>query len=363
LGDEKELELMPMSTASDELTLTTDAMQEYVGQSFVTALHTKTGYRDFLASISQADTRYIATVEGVKRPVVKNFTKTLTKGAKLNETLSVTAHPSAVTYSCKNLPAGVTVANGKITGTIAKTGTHKATCTPKNAVGTGSAFTITLTVKEPTTTNATSAKTLRIPIPKENGLIFQILDIKGNVHIEGIGYSYKHSITKGCTWSQKDKLVTTKYCPGNAVNRGSMAELMWNLMGQPKITKAVPSIKDIGGLGKNRQTAIKWLASEKITVLTDDHTYNPQNPVNRGAMAEFLYKLSGSPTYNPTNAELTKFKDIGNLVAPRKKAIAWLAKTGITTGVTKTTYVPSRAVNRGSMATFFMRLIQKFGGK
>ncbi|MDR1033296.1 MAG: S-layer homology domain-containing protein [Bifidobacteriaceae bacterium] len=358
--NDEQLELMPMSEVTDDIsafTQATDSSAEYVAQSFVTALHKKTGYRDFMASISEADTQYIATVEGVKRPIAQNFAKTVTKGAKLNETLSVTAHPANVTYACKNLPAGVTITNSKITGSIGKAGAYKATCTPTNSVGAGNTFTITLTVTD------VVKSTLKIPITKENGLIFQILDIKGNVHTEGIGYSYKHSITKGCSFSQKGKLVTTKYCPSNVVNRGSMAELMWNLMGQPKVTSSVPAIKDIGKLSKNRQTAIKWLASEGITVLNDEHQFNPQNPVNRGAMAEFLYKLTGSPAYTPTKSELSKFKDVGKLTAPRKKAIAWLAKTGITTGVTKTTYVPNRAVNRGSMATFFMRLIQKFGGK
>jgi hypothetical protein len=133
-------------------------------------------------------------------------------------------------------------------------------------------------------------------------------------------------------------------------------------MNKPKITKPVPNIKDISKLTKTRQTAIKWLASENITVLSNAK-YNPQNTINRGAMAELLYKLVGSPIYTPTKQDLTKFKDISNLSQPRQLAIAWLAKTGITTGTTKTTYAPSKAVNRGSMATFFMRLSQNFGGK
>jgi hypothetical protein len=369
LDDESELELLPMSEVPETLALPQAETGQYSPQYFVTTLHQKTGFRDLLASVSSTNTRLIKTVEGISRPIVKNYAKTVTKGTKLNETLTITtARPDLITYTCKNLPAGVTVANGKVTGTPTKAGKYTATCTPKNTVGVGNQFTVTLTVTDPVTIKSTSAssvaaKNSRIPIPAQLDLIFRVLDIKGNVHTEGIGYSYKHGITKGCSWSQKAKLVTTKYCPSNAVNRGSMAELMWNLMGQPKITKTVPTIKDISKLSKNRQTAVKWLASEGITIIDDEHRFNPANPVNRGAMAEFLYKLTGSPKYTPTSAELKKFKDIGTLTAPRKKAIAWLAKTGITTGVTKTTYVPGRAVNRGSMATFFMRLIQKFGGK
>jgi hypothetical protein len=142
-----------------------------------------------------------------------------------------------------------------------------------------------------------------------------------------------------------------------------MAELMYNLMGKPTITKEVPNITDISTLSAARQKAIKWLASEKITVIAEDNKFNPNNTVNRGAMAQFLYKLVGSPAYNPTDAELARFTDISSLSKARKKAIAWLAKEGITTGNTKTTYAPNKAVNRGSMATFFMKMAKQFASK
>jgi hypothetical protein len=213
-----------------------------------------------------------------------------------------------------------------------------------------------------TTRGLKRAPTSLLSTPAENNLNFTITDVtSSNTHYKGINYLYHHSITKGCSWNKEGNKVTTAYCPTRTVNRGSMAELMYNLMGKPKITKTIPDINDISTLSTARQKAIKWLASEKITVITKDKKFNPNSTVNRGAMAEFLYKLVGSPVYTPTTQELARFTDISNLSDARQKAIAWLAKHNITTGNTKTTYAPNKAVTRGSMATFFMRLVNEFG--
>jgi hypothetical protein len=315
-------------------------------------LRKNVGARTISAVIKNGNAITLKEVTGIIKPNVNHFTKTINRDTQINEQLAVTAHPNLVTYTCKNLPTTLKLTNtGKLTGTIQNSGTYKSTCTSKNWAGQGNNFTITLNVKH------------GLPVLKQNKYKFKINDINKNIHKQGIKYSYTHNITKGCTWTKKSNNITTSYCPNTKVNRGAMAELMYNLMNKPKITKPVPKIKDISKLTKTRQTAIKWLASENITVLTKNNKYNPNNTINRGAMAELLYKLVGSPISTPTKQELTKFKDISKLSQPRQTAIAWLAKTQITTGTTKTTYAPSKAVNRGSMATFFMRLSQKFGGK
>jgi hypothetical protein len=171
-----------------------------------------------------------------------------------------------------------------------------------------------------------------------------------------------------------------KYSPSSAVNRGAMAEFMWKLMGRPEITKPVPKIVDIEGFKKStpdRYTAIRWLASEWVTIIGSDGKYNPKKSVNRGAMAEFMYKLAGSPgvlTFgsmkdsHPSPAALTsmakKFKSDKTLVKLAKTNpnryydILWMASVGVTTGSDKkgTKYSPNQVVNRGAMAQFLHRL-------
>jgi hypothetical protein len=346
-------------------TMADDIEADATVQAFETVLKEETGLRHINVTLENSKADISKDVLGTKRPVVSNFKKSVKTGEAINGQLSVFAFPETVIYTCNELPAGVKISEvGYISGSISKKGVYKASCQSKNEIGDGNEFTITLDVTEAA---KAPAKGLSIPVPTPNNFVFRILDVKkDNVHLEGIGYSYKHSITRGCTWQQKGNLVTTNYCPSNAVNRGSMAELMWNLMGKPKITKTTVAFTDIGHLSQNRQTAIKWLASEKVTVGSPagSTTYKPEDKVSRGQMAEFLYKLAGAPTYTPTAQNINRFNDVQSLGIARQKAIAWLGQTGITVGSGSAyTYKPQDTVNRGSMATFFMRLVEKFGGK
>jgi hypothetical protein len=132
----------------------------------------------------------------------------------------------------------------------------------------------------------------------------------------------------------------------------------------------VPNFADLKGLATPRQNAIKWLASTGITVGTSPTTYAPANKVNRGAMADFMYKLVGSPdpkltaetkTFFSSEAAMKSIKKIDSSAKSRYQNILWLAQTKITVGcVIKSgkpyAYCPASVVNRGAMATFLWKL-------
>jgi uncharacterized repeat protein (TIGR02543 family) len=178
---------------------------------------------------------------------------------------------------------------------------------------------------------------------------------RSNPHIDYIGWISQNKITN----------VKGSYKPGNTVNRGSMVEFMWNLAGKPALTGSVSpnKFKDIASLKKsnpNRAKAILWAAEQGITTgspactKATGCTFRPNDSVNRGSMAEFLYNFAGKPK---TSAKMT-FKDCGKLNAGRKLAIAWLKSTAVTTGspAGSKTYKPNSKVNRGSMATFLYKI-------
>jgi hypothetical protein len=78
-------------------------------------------------------------------------------------------------------------------------------------------------------------------------------------------------------------------------------------------------------------------------------------------MAEFLYKVAGSPTFNPNTADYAKIKDLSKVGdnAGRKKAIAWLVANNITV-LDKGKFNPQNPVNRGSMAELLMKTYRVF---
>jgi hypothetical protein len=182
-----------------------------------------------------------------------------------------------------------------------------------------------------------------------------------------IAWLAKSRITLGCkTLSENSSLVTINYCPNNTVNRGSMAELLAKTnsytLTKPTSTANLPdeAFSDIGSLNIQRQIAVAWLAKTQITLgCADGSKYCPASPVTRVAMAEFLFKLSGETSYRNYTPG---FKDIKGLSAERIRAINWMKDRKITFGSGgSTTYKPNDPVNRGAMAQFLHRFVEKFG--
>jgi hypothetical protein len=172
------------------------------------------------------------------------------------------------------------------------------------------------------------------------------LDALKQDRIDSIRWLYRHGITVGSGSPET-------YKPGDVVNRGSMAQFLRKLAGPIGTDNDVPRIADIANLNEDRKEDIRWLAAEGITVF--DRRFNPQNPVNRGAMAEFMYKLAGQPDTNLTHADYEEVKDIVQLSAERETAIVWLVKNHISV-LDDGKFNPQNPVNRGSMAQFMQKL-------
>ncbi|MET3165391.1 UNVERIFIED_ORG: hypothetical protein ABIB19_003825 [Arthrobacter sp. UYEF10] len=111
-------------------------------------------------------------------------------------------------------------------------------------------------------------------------------------------------------------------------------------------------------------TEIGWMASTGISTGWDEpngtKTYRPLSSVNRDAMAAFMYRLAGKPTFMPP--ALSPFTDVP-VGSQFYKEITWLAAQGVSTGWTEPngtkTYRPLSSVNRDAMAAFMYRLAKK----
>jgi hypothetical protein len=195
--------------------------------------------------------------------------------------------------------------------------------------------------------------------------------------LDAISWLYMYGVTTG------SPAGSNTYKPWDAVNRGAMAQFMRRVVKTPAVKNPpAPTFNDLNTGVSGRDDDIRWLASEKITVGGRyPGGFEPWNIVNRGQMAEFLYKLAGSPgainpdPTDPKNHHVTpssvadqesKFaadKDLSalkNTNPNRYYDILWLAQKGITIGSTSEPdgllrYKPLDAVNRGAMAEFLKR--------
>jgi hypothetical protein len=146
--------------------------------------------------------------------------------------------------------------------------------------------------------------------------------------------------------------------PAAPVNRDAMAAFLYRLAGSPAFTTpAVSPFTDVAPAGQF-YNEITWLASEGITTGNPDGTFGALAPVNRDAMAAFLYRLAGSPDF--TAPAVSPFGDVAT-DHPFYNEITWLASTGITTGFPDGTFHPQAPVNRDAMAAFMSRWNTQFG--
>ncbi|MCG2801777.1 MAG: S-layer homology domain-containing protein [Cellulomonas sp.] len=72
---------------------------------------------------------------------------------------------------------------------------------------------------------------------------------------------------------------------------------------------------------------VQWLVSAGVTKPGTDGRFGPGDPVQRAAMAAFLYRSAGSPAFTaPTSSPFTDVASADAFYAE----MAWLASTGVT---------------------------------
>ncbi|GAB3545628.1 hypothetical protein GCM10027404_04460 [Arthrobacter tumbae] len=159
-------------------------------------------------------------------------------------------------------------------------------------------------------------------------------------------------------WTETDG--TRTYRALLPINRDAMAAFMYRTAGSPPYTAPKTSpFKDVSP-DQLFYKEMAWLAETGIstgwTETDGTRTYRPLLPINRDAMAAFMYRLADTPTY--TAPKTSPFRDVST---DQKfyEEVAWLAETGISTGWTETdgtrTYRPLQQINRDAMAAFIYR--------
>ncbi|WP_091469296.1 S8 family serine peptidase [Paenarthrobacter nitroguajacolicus] len=164
-------------------------------------------------------------------------------------------------------------------------------------------------------------------------------------------------ISKG--WVEADKSVT--YRPLTAINRDAMAAFLYRLAGSPDYMPPAKSpFKDVLTT-QQFYKEMAWMAEKGISsgwVEGDgSKTYRPLTPINRDAMAAFLYRMAGSPEY--TAPSESPFWDVVTYQQFYKE-ITWMSEMEISSGWLESngsrSYKPFMPINRDAMAAFLYRM-------
>ena len=147
-----------------------------------------------------------------------------------------------------------------------------------------------------------------------------VVAFEDNVLVEGIDYSLSY--------------MDNSYHGVAAVTISGMGyyagwtETWFNIIDRIVFTDVFAGVTD-------HASHIRWLADEGVSKGWDNgdgtYSYRPYSDVARADMAAFLYRLAGSPAYEPDGADLSAFSDV-DASTPHYREVLWLASAGISEG-------------------------------
>jgi Chitobiase/beta-hexosaminidase C-terminal domain/S-layer homology domain len=153
------------------------------------------------------------------------------------------------------------------------------------------------------------------------------------------------------------------YRPYQPVNRDAMAAFMNRYDGDTDFVP--PAQSPFADVATDNQfyREIAWLNAEGISTGWDDRTFRPYQPINRDAMAAFMFRWAGLDKEDYTPPAESPFADVAT-DNQYYTEIAWLHETGLSTGWNegegnKPTFRPYQPMNRDAMATFLYRFNEK----
>ncbi|WP_284251665.1 PQQ-dependent sugar dehydrogenase [Litorihabitans aurantiacus] len=151
-----------------------------------------------------------------------------------------------------------------------------------------------------------------------------------------------------------------EFRPVTPIARDAMAAFLYRQSNSPEFT--APTTSPFTDVSTDNQfyKEIAWLHAEGISTGWDNgdgtFSFRPLEPINRDAMAAFLYRMADSPEF--TGPAVSPFTDI----TPETQyydEITWLVAEGISTGWLgndgTAIYRPVNPINRDAMAAFLHR--------
>ena len=161
---------------------------------------------------------------------------------------------------------------------------------------------------------------------------------------ESVLWAVENRITAGTT--------PTTFSPEMLCTRGQIVTFLWRAAGS-ETPIIVNQYKDTD---KNAYyfTAMRWCSENNICPPYEETNYRfyPNDNCTRAMAVEFMWRYAGCPDYDP---RYLPFYDV-NKNETYAKAVAWALDTGITQGVSETSFNPNGTCTRAQIVTFLQRL-------
>ena len=148
-----------------------------------------------------------------------------------------------------------------------------------------------------------------------------------------------------------------KFMPADKLNRGQMAQVIFNLEGHQTVNYAM-SFGDVKG-SEWFAEAVRWAASEKIVSGYDNGNFGPNDPITREQLAVILFRYAQYKGMDTVTLEenLTGFADADEISGYAVSALYWAVGAGVING-TGAGLAPKANATRSEVAQMLMNFDQ-----
>jgi hypothetical protein len=135
------------------------------------------------------------------------------------------------------------------------------------------------------------------------------------------------------------------FAPDTDLTRAQLAQILYNIAGQPEVTSASP-FADVAA-GKWYTAAITWAAENGVVKGYGDGNFGPEDKLTREQLATMLWRYAGEPA---SEGKLADFTDAASISAYAVDALKWATEVGIVNGMGDGTIAPQGLATRAQVA-------------
>ena len=161
---------------------------------------------------------------------------------------------------------------------------------------------------------------------------------------DAVDYVVEHGIMTGTS--------ATTFEPNTTLSRAMVAQILYNLEGQPTVT-GESTFTDVSGHWAI--DAITWAQKTGVVTGYENNTFRPNQAVTREELAQMLYNYAKYKEITlPALGDLSKFPD-GDKVSPwARTAMKWATGLGVINGYEDSTLEPGGDSTRAQAASILM---------
>ena len=165
---------------------------------------------------------------------------------------------------------------------------------------------------------------------------------------DAVDYVVEHGIMTGTS--------ATTFEPNTTLSRAMVAQILYNLEGQPTVT-GESTFTDVSGHWAI--DAITWAQKTGVVDGYEDNTFRPENNVTRQEFAQMMYNYAAYKDYDlSAKGDLSQFTDGDSVQEWAVTAMSWANGNALINGHDDGTLEPGGTTTRAQGASILMRFDQ-----